>query len=442
MSKKVILLYCYSYRRLNEVILLAKELDNFYEIKILLVAKKDSIKKLEYNNLEYICINIDIKVIKFLLNNSFVRRIKRTSMGMLLHEILFDLKFKKELRYIKELLFNIKYELLITLSDRHLATLEYAVLKNTRDRNIKILIPFLYETDPEGFLSAVYKKANYRIDKESSIYQKVVFKMFKNLSYKEHYIYPAFLYRVFSKNSVLSSNSWVLGAGLSDLTLLGNIKSFTNYKNINASGNYKIVGDISYLNIIRCKDNKDWKNNFFYKYKLENKKLIIYAIGQFMELGLCSSIKHFNIIEENLSYLSNYNKDYIILISLHPCMNYEDYKYLESKYNLRIIDEKLSDVISFADIFVSITSATIVWAALLGIKSLVFANYYSVPTYDKLTSPYVIKDNDIEKKIMYFMNNYMPCFDHDWELLSKKIVFNKNIGIRYNEVIQDLISND
>jgi len=439
--KKNILIYCHSHTRLNEIILLEHELKIFYEVIILIKNDLLSIQKLLQENCKFIIINIEMKYLSHLLNTSFISKIKLSTVGMLLHELLFEIRFRLEYEYIKKILSKIDYSLLITISDRHLNTLEYVIMKYTKDNKKKILIPFLYQTSPDGYISSIYNEPKFTLVHNSSLYQKIVFNRYKTYMYKNTHSFLAFFYRIYSRHQVLTKNPWVLGAGLSDITLVSNQKQYDDYKILNPDGNYKIIGDISYTNIINKANDKGFKKDIKLKYNLQNKKNIIYSVGQWFELKHCSLEEQYQIIEEKLNALIIHKKEFNILISLHPSMNKNNYLFLEQKYNIKIVDEKLSDIIYIADFFICVTSATILWSTILGIKTFILSDYYELNTYNYLSSPFIFyKNENIHQKLYNFLYSYQPEFENDWKLLSKELVFNTNIGLRYHQTIENLLS--
>lgn len=440
--KKNILIYCHSYARLNEIILLEKELKTFYEITILIKNDSKSIQKLIQEDCKYLILTIRIPYLEYLLNHKYLNRIQLSTIGMLIHELLFEIRFYLEYKYIKKLLSNINYSLLITISDRHLNTLEYVLMKYTKNNNKKILIPFLYQTNPDGYISSISNNPKFNLLPNSSFYQKIIFNKYNKYTHNDTHAFLAFLYRLYNRHKVLTKNPWVLGAGLSDLTIVGNQYQYDSYKKFNPNGNYQIIGDISYKNIINKSNDFPFKQFLQSKYNLQNKQNIIYAVGQWFELKYCSIEEQYQIIEKNLNAIILYQKEFNILISLHPSMDRNHYIFLEKKYNVKILEEKLSDVIFLADYFICITSATIVWSTILGIKTLVLSDYkYSVDIYNYLETPLVyIKKENFTEKLHFFIYHYNPNFENDWKILSKNLVFNIDIGQRYYQSIEALLS--
>ena len=106
-----------------------------------------------------------------------------------------------------------------------------------------------------------------------------------------------------------------------------------------------------------------------------------------------------------------------ILISLHPKQVKNDYKWVENKMRLKIINVPMINCIAFADMFVtSFGSSVIKWAEILKIKSLVF-NFFNDKNHNIKNNKYT-KVFTSEKNIYNQLKNY------------KKIINEKNFIIR------------
>ena len=137
----------------------------------------------------------------------------------------------------------------------------------------------------------------------------------------------------------------------------------------------RVVGDGIYDHIYKQYLNKNSiRQDMMKKYCLDkDKKNIIIALPQLgvsMENYLTGTGKEINFLIETLESL-NHNT----LISLHPKMNEKEYKFLEKKYNCKILSERLFDVIPSADLFVATYSSTIIWSILCGVKTVVVDFY-------------------------------------------------------------------
>lgn len=96
------------------------------------------------------------------------------------------------------------------------------------------------------------------------------------------------------------------------------------------------------------------------KYREKNFKIIIIALTQFTENRYMNKKKSQREHEYLLRIITSIPQTKT-LISLHPVMEYNDYKYLEKKYNCQIIKESLPKVLPHCDLFISAFSNTLLW---------------------------------------------------------------------------------
>ena len=121
-------------------------------------------------------------------------------------------------------------------------------------------------------------------------------------------------------------------------------------------------------------------------------------------------------------------------------MKTENYYFLEDKYNIKIIKERLMHVLPIADIYVADQSSTVPWAIVCGIKTMIICYYKDLNLYSELDSlVYAKKENEICEKLDYLISTQIS-FKDDWDLLSRENVFNSKIIDNYIETIYKLIN--
>ena len=100
--------------------------------------------------------------------------------------------------------------------------------------------------------------------------------------------------------------------------------------------------------------------------------------NQFFENHIFDEKRSIEEIEYVLDILTNFT-DKLVLLSLHPKMPYENYSYIDSKYeNIKVLkDERLSGTLPIADYFISIFESTISWALMCEVVP-VFLDYYEL----------------------------------------------------------------
>ena len=112
------------------------------------------------------------------------------------------------------------------------------------------------------------------------------------------------------------------------------------------------------------------KKSILEKYQLDNEsEIVIIALPQFVEHNELPWREHWEEIHFLLKTLDGQpNKN--ILISLHPRMDKKNYTFLEHQYDVKILNERLADVLPIADLFVATYSGTVM-GCICGVKSVV-----------------------------------------------------------------------
>jgi len=230
------------------------------------------------------------------------------------------------------------------------------------------------------------------------------------------------------------SNPWVLGAGFSDYMLVDSEREKQRLVHLGGErGKYFVTGQMSHDQLFNTnKDRADIKRRYLLKYGLSDKKIILIAVPQYYEHGLCDRGKHFYFLSEMIEVLSNL--DCNVILSLHPKMIRSDYeKFLRLNTNITIADESLSNILPVCDLFVSTYSSTVAWGLLCN-KKIVIVDHIGLG-YKDFFSEFripITRDNkeliDLVTEIMLSdinahydvdMLNYLSPFDG---LCSERIV--------------------
>jgi len=344
---------------------------------------------------------------------------------------------QKKISYIEELLLKNNIKKVLINGDRQLHK-DLLFLKASKNLDIETVIPYLvYFAEEEGLLKTgkqVYNDSLY-----ISLYNKKAQKKFKNHLRKNKFYYSHSTANVLDKLGILPTNPWFMGGGDSDILCLPNDNMKNHYisNGINED-KIKVVGDISYDLLYKsCNIKENIKNSILKKYDMDkSKNILMISLPQLAEHKILSWDEHWieiNFLMENLNKL-NQN----ILISLHPKMNLDNYKFLEKKYNCRILEEKLINVLPISDIFIATYSSTVLWSVLCGIKTIVVDFYnFKYVMYDFLES--IVKVED-KKKLFSILNKTLineQNFDSDWKKLSRDEVFDGKTIERYIKLLKE-----
>ena len=378
------------------------------------------------------------KLKKYLLrfNNTklFAKKLKNQEYVYLNH-------LNKRYDVIFQLVDNYKIDLFIINGDRHLGD-EPIFLKISKYCKIPTIIPYLVDfADEERIFhnDVITKKIKPNIFTSQYIIESQ-----KNLRYKivkESYYYPHVIGNALQKFGVITSNPYVMGSGDSNILCLNNQHYKELYiKNGVKKDKIKVIGDGAYDNLYAQNEKKiSIRNEIMQNYHLDyDKKIILIALPQLGEHNILPWDKHW----EEINFLvESCNKlEQNILISLHPKMNRDSYLFLEKKYNCQILNERLSDVLVVADVFVATYSSTVVWAILCSINTIVIDFYgLNYTMYDFLNS---IKKIDNKEKLASTLEtviNEEINFSDDWKKLSKNEVFDGKTTQRYIDLINEVI---
>jgi hypothetical protein len=243
------------------------------------------------------------------------------------------------------------------------------LIKKFKLRNIKtVIVPTSFLSGPERLIAC----RNNRIEYTTNLHL-FFFKNFKKLYFeidnKKICFYPLHQMIVF-RSDVLSPNPWAIGSGnIDEIFVDGNhTKNTLNSLGVK-SKKIIITGHHSHDRIFNNIVNKKKKYEEFVEKNRtsKNKKILVIALPHFGEHGLLSWDDHFKLIDLVCNTVSQL-KDIFVLVSLHPKMNKTTYSFINEKFNLKICDKPLVEIIHLADYFISTYSSTVYWALLCKIK--------------------------------------------------------------------------
>ena len=370
--------------------------------------------------------------VDFLMNSVFMQKILEQK------EYNFTLKLLELKNELYPLIHQIKPDVMFINGDRHLGN-EPAFLSIAKELSIVTIIPYMvYSSEEEGLVkSSMTNECNsFLISK----YIKKAQNTFNHHKRKNKYFYPHYISNVLMEIGVLSKNPWFMGGGKSDILSLPNLHMKEHYINHGINEHkIKIIGDVSYDVLHKTYMQKDIiKEDIIKKYGLKkNKKIIIVSLPQLAEHDILTWDEHWQEVVFLLKNIDSLEQN--VLISLHPKMDLKNYQFLETKYNCKILNERLSDVLVVADMFVATFSSTVLWSVLCDINTVVIDFYgLKYTMYDFLTS---IKKVDNRKLLKQTLVNSLKeeiDFTEDWKNLSRDAIFDGKTIKRYFELIKDL----
>ena len=302
---------------------------------------------------------------------------------------------QKRLVALKKVLFEINPVSVVVTGDRHQADgWEPALLKACRELNIPAVIPPVsFTANIEGLPVTRRKRKIFRADNFLEVKAKYPKQyIYDDVSKSNIFFYPPSLTKALAKNDMLSENPWVMGGGHSTFVLADGEEARERYVRLGCKPEKIIVtGHPVHDNLFNLHKNRHkLRSSLNQKYGFApDKKLIIIALPQLAEHGIKDWKTHWDEIRFLCDIFSLQKAN--CLISLHPKMKYDKYKFIEDEYNIPISKRPLSEILPAADIFAATFSSTIQWAVLCQIPSIVFDFYgFNYTMYDYLTGTRII----------------------------------------------------
>lgn len=302
---------------------------------------------------------------------------------------------------IKKILLETNPESVVVTGDRHqVEGWEPALLRACRELDIPTVIPPVsFTANIEGLSVTRRNRKDFRADnfrKVKAKYPKQY--IYDDVSESNIFFYPPSLIDALAKSDMLPENPWVMGGGHSTFILADGEETKERYIRLGCKQEKIIItGHPVHDNLYSLYENRhSLRNGLNQKYGFApDKKLIIIALPQLAEHGIKDWKTHWDEIRFLCDIFSLQKAN--CLISLHPKMKYDKYKFIEDEYNIPISKRPLSEILPAADIFAATFSSTIQWAVLCQIPSIVFDFYgFNYTMYDYLIGTTIInKKNEL-----------------------------------------------
>lgn len=299
----------------------------------------------------------------------------------------------------------VKPDCVVVSGDRHFVMgVEPTILKICRENNIPSIIPpIAYTANPQS-LTVTRNSVQFYADKYPWIkrrYPKQV--IFDPRWQKNIQFYPPDLTEALARNDMLPENPWVIGGGNSTFVLADGEETKERYIKLGCRPEKILVtGHPSHDNLYSLYKNRHkLRDSLNQEYAFDpGKKLIILALPQLAEHGIMDWKSHWDEIRFLCDTFSQ-QQQVSYLISLHPKMKYDQYKFIENEYNIPISKRPLVEILPAADIFAATFSSTVQWAVLCHIPSIVFDFYgFNYNVYNFLNGVRVINKKKELKTVL------------------------------------------
>lgn len=441
--------------RVQDLVNIALKIRDEFEV-LFIVSDNTYEELLIKHNINYICLHCENspyyvrksyshQIMRSKYIGKFLNFIKPSSIGQIIWQQIFYNDYQYYYKILSNIYNKLYINILVTINDRFYYPIEMALLKISKERKIPIVIPYIMNYNPDTSYLMLKDNPKYMLTKNSSLFQKIIFSKYKKQAFKNLYFLPSFLFVALERFKTLSKTPWVNGGGLSDIVIMSNeIGTKSNLKLGIDKKKLKILGDISLESIYNTYKNKALiKKDILNKYHLsDNKKVMIISLANWWEHNMADKKTHFDIVYHTIESALKFETEYNFLLILHPSMNINDYKFLENKYNIKIATEKTMYLLPIADIYITNYSSTVAWSILCNIKTLIVGYHQKLHIYDDFNSiEIVIEKTNLEKQLFTLINSKID-FNHDHKLLSRELVFNDQVSLRYKNLFHKLILKD
>jgi len=317
---------------------------------------------------------------------------------------------EKRLKQCRKYLLEINPVSIVLRGDRHLGNgWEPALIKAGKELSIpRIVINYAYPTFVDDFINKRRRRSECDADLFSTIKEKYPQQYVFDEQSKKNVLYrPAYSIEAMAENGMLPENPWVMGGSGSSLILIdGEFNKKLYLKHGVPEEKILVTGVGAHDKLFDKFFNKEKiKKQIYEKYNFNfNEKLTICAPIQLYEERLMdkeSAMVEFDYLCRQLSTVQS-----CCLLSLHPRMERSLYEEAAKKYNIQIAQERLSDILPAADLFLAGFSSTVQWAVLCHIPTIILDFYdYNERIYQELRGVLLVDKGEFLSSLEELLND-------------------------------------
>lgn len=374
------------------------------------------------------------------LGDLVLNAIEYNSLACFLREKRVVLRYNAQIRETHRLFDILQPDIVLAWGDRHL-DLELPALVVARRRNVKVLLPYVSFS---SYRSLLWSRRLFGEPKRWTPFS--LYRFIANLRLsamtREGYFFqePHVLYAL-KKLGALSRNPWTIGCGLSHVVCVDSAMTLRRYiaEGVPAE-KLCVIGSPEFDSLYQGMASRAaLRQRIAGRYKLvPSKGIIIIALPQFAEQGVLSWSDHWSEIRYILAQLSQTGRS--ILVSLHPRVEYDSYRFLEDEFSVRLSVEPLKKILPAADAFVAANSSTLVWAVLCGIQAFMLDCYgLESSDFKKFKSITSLENRASLLRDLMEGLTAEANFAEDWEMLSRDGVFDGGVIERYRKLVYDVM---
>lgn len=371
-----------------------------------------------------------------------VRQILNTSVYAVAREWRIIRRFREKQKQALSLLAQLKTDVVLSLSDRTHDYVEGPVLWAARKSGIPIVLPYVAQFDIDA--AVAYRHAvdgrpepELRPFHPFSLYKFRTYLRLREQIYRGLFFQAAYILNASRRVGILSSYPWWTGNGLSDVVCVDSRYSEEQYARHRVPREKLVVlGHVQYDKIFRSHIQREaLRASLIAQYGLEKEKsLLVLSMPQYAEQGYIPWAEHWHEIDEIVGNTGKAGQN--LLLSIHPRSDVSQYRYLEQRYNCRIVEQPLADIIGSADVFLASNSSTFVWSVLCGIPTLALKSPVQFLYKHLETVRAVDESRDLSAAIGDLLTRKEVDFTRDWELLGRDLVFDGRYGNRFRALLE------
>lgn len=302
---------------------------------------------------------------------------------------------------VKELLDSENVSRLYVYGDRH-GGYEAIFIKECKARGIPIVIPPIsFASEKQHLIKSMMRdqkiSPEYIVTDQNTFKRKYPFQwVHDEISGHDISYYPVWLTKVQESFGVLPSNPWVLGASSSDFICAESEEARSRFiKNGVSKHKILLTGHPEHDALFHNFSRRELiKEGLYKKYALRREEaLMVLVLPQLLEHNLATELEHWKI--QNILCKAASETGWNVLVSLHPKMSESSYRFLESKYNIRLASERLREILPTADLCVAGQgSSTIPWCVACEVP-LIVADWYGLnySVYDWISGKIVVGES-------------------------------------------------
>ena len=371
-----------------------------------------------------------------------VRQILNTSVYALAREWRIIRRFREKQKQALGLLAQLKSDVVLSLSDRSHDYVEGPVLWAARKSGVPIVLPYVSQFDIDAAVAYRHgvdgrPEPELRPFHPFSLYKFRTYLRLREQIYQGLFFQAAYILNAARRVGILSSYPWWTGNGLSDVVCVDSRYTEKQYARHRVPREKLVtLGHVQYDKIFRSHMQREaLRASLMAQYGLDKQKsLLVLSMPQYAEQGYISWAGHWHEINDIVGNKSKAGQN--LLLSIHPRSDVRQYRYLEQRYNCRIVEQPLADIIGSADVFLASNSSTFVWSVLCGIPALALKSPVQFLFKHLETIWPVDESRDLSAAIDDLLTRKEVDFTCDWQLLGRDLLFDGRYADRFRALLE------